>query len=213
MFDCHQADEEASSLPPPVAAAPSQLPLPLRLLPRDVEPVPERAEVLEELERRLRPACPAVADDARLLRRFALTRDYDEDATEQILRQYVEFYERTGLQTLGAAGVSGELAKRHVFRLPARGSALCAGCSVCVGPGLCAGFSRVCRSGAVCRFPCAGFCVQVSLLCAGFGVACRGGRSSAGLSGGCGGRVSSVPCLGFGPVRRFGAVCRFWCSG
>ena len=104
-----------------------------------------------------------------------------------------------------------------------RGSALCAGCSVCVGPGLCAGFSRVCRSGAVCRFPCAGFCVQVSLLCAGFGVACRGGRSSAGLSGGCGGSVrrgasarsrawGSVLCAGLVLCAGFGVrvelVCR-----
>lgn len=83
---------------------------------------PHEAAVLDELAAACRErGFPGLADDRRLLSRFARTRNFDPVPTLPLLLEYGRWRARLRLDTLTWDDVRGEMAKKHTMRLPALG--------------------------------------------------------------------------------------------
>lgn len=83
------------------------------------EEKPHEKAVLDQLAEALRQqGFPNLAEDRRLLARFARTRNFDPVPTLPLLLEYGRWRASLSLDTLTWDDVRGEMAKKHTMRLP-----------------------------------------------------------------------------------------------
>ncbi|EEH58469.1 uncharacterized protein MICPUCDRAFT_38739 [Micromonas pusilla CCMP1545] len=112
MPPCFNADADRAMMTQDARAEPEVAP---EIVPA---PPPRESDAREDVVAALAEALEC--EDKRLVRRFAATRAWDYDATMKLLREYVTWRKRVGLDDgslCRAPGVRRELRKRHTMRL------------------------------------------------------------------------------------------------
>mmetsp|Transcript_34623 Transcript_34623/g.66153 ORF Transcript_34623/g.66153 Transcript_34623/m.66153 type:complete len:672 (-) Transcript_34623:1073-3088(-) len=89
---------------------------------RDEDSMTDEQQAVAEIQQALlqkHSLANGLAQDHKLIARFAATRDFNVQATVKLLEDYQTWRDKMHVETLRAEDVWGELQKRHVLRLPA----------------------------------------------------------------------------------------------